>query len=669
MRPGHARPALAPWLTALALVTAARPAGAAAAADSIRYAARITDVNQVGLALTNYGFFGNNFNSRTASFEFPLGTGYEHMSRGGLWVGALALSDTGSFIGVSAAIVDNSQGSDAVNETEFTPAGTAFTEVSRIANSPVYSDEAVSDQDLTCLYSDEPARGPRGYQGEAHRPLHLLVRQRSLGFSLRAANAFVIPQFTIVNRGAPLRDVYVGLYVQLVSGDKNAYTSWPPSAASTAGSWYYKTHAEYDAERHLYQEHFCAAEPYPGSCNYAYCPAWVGVKLLAVSPGTVAGKRVSFHHWTYSPGDTTRDTDAKRYAILSDGVVDADYSGCVPGTQSCSPIMVLAVGPWSQLDPGDSIRVDFAFVGGAAGEHDLDGDHATLLENADFAQFTSDIDYKLPAPPPSPRLHVETGDERADVYWDDSPESAPDPTSPAPGHLDFEGYRVYLGLDRLAPKLVAQFDLATAPHDTTGFNTGLDSVRLDPPVTIGGVTYRYRHTVRGLKNGFSYFGGVTSYDLGDTKIESLESGLSQNKFQAVPAPAPGERPGVTVFPNPYRVEARWDAGQRVRDHYLWFANLPERCALRIYTLGGDLVYETRFEGATYRGAGARGLYDPRTDLDVDAPWLSGATYAWNMITREGQAAATGLYLFSVEDLASGKVSRGKFLIVKSDRED
>ena len=80
----------------------------------------------------------------------------------------------------------------------------------------------------------------------------------------------------------------------------------------------------------------------------------------------------------------------------------------------------------------------------------------------------------------------------------------------------------------------------------------------------------------------------------------------------MPAPAPGERAGgVTVFPNPYRVEARWDAGQRVRDHYLWFANLPRRCTLRIYTLAGDLVFETRFDGASYRGEGARGLYDPQ----------------------------------------------------------
>ena len=123
-----------------------------------------------------------------------------------------------------------------------------------------------------------------------------------------------------------------------------------------------------------------------------------------------------------------------------------------------------------------------------------------------------------------------------------------------------------------------------------------------------------------------------------------------------------------VYPNPYRVEARWDQGTQVRDHYLWFANLPERCALRIYTLAGDLVFDTEFDGRTYRGEGTRGLYDPTRELDVSAPTLSGGSFAWNLITREGQAAATGLYLFSVENRASGERTVGKFLIVKSDRE-
>ena len=71
----------------------------------------------------------------------------------------------GRFLGVSTAIVDNAQGTNALAETEFTPAGTAFVERSRIANSPVFSSEAVSDQDLICLYSDQPGRPPRGLPG------------------------------------------------------------------------------------------------------------------------------------------------------------------------------------------------------------------------------------------------------------------------------------------------------------------------------------------------------------------------------------------------------------------------------------------------------------------------------------------------------------------------
>src|SRR5262249_41120946 len=208
-----------------------------------------------------------------------------------------------------------------------------------------------------------------------------------------------------------------------------------------------------------------------------------------------------------------------------------------------------------------------------------------------------------------------------------------------------------------------QFDLATPPHDTTGFNTGLDPVRLPAPVILDGVTYHYKYTVDHLRNGFKYFASVTAYDLGTTEIESLESGRSAKQATGVPAPAPraGERDqGVVVFPNPYRVEAQWDHGQNVREHYLWFANLPARCTIRIYTLAGDLIYETNFNGATYDGSNARGIYDPANDLP---PTFSGATFGWDLVTRRGQAAATGLYLWSVEDEASAKRHLATLLIL------
>jgi hypothetical protein len=286
------------------------------------------------------------------------------------------------------------------------------------------------------------------------------------------------------------------------------------------------------------------------------------------------------------------------------------------------------------------------------------------VANADRAQLAHDIDYRLPSPPPSPRVFVETGTRHVDVWWDDSPESASDPTSPAPGGLDFEGYRVYLGRDPEDLRLVAQIDV----RDTTGFNTGLEGMRAPEPLVRDGVTYRYHHRLEGLADGFRHWGAVTSYDVGDPGIESLESGLGQNRFLFVPAAAAREHPSVVVFPNPYRVEARWDAGRTPRDRVVWFAGLPRHAVVRVFTLAGDQVMARPFDGDTYRTENVRGVWTPERNADTGPPVLSGGAFAWDLITDRGQAAATGLYLWTVEDREGGPTQRGKLLIVKSDHE-
>src|SRR5439155_8301649 len=100
------------------------------------------------------------------------------------------------------------------------------------------------------------------------------------------------------------------------------------------------------------------------------------------------------------------------------------------------PVSLIGVGPFDVVQVGDTISVDFAYVGGT--------DYPDLLANAGFAQLAFNFNYVVPTPPPSPRLAVVPNDRGLDLYWDKSPEAVTDPTSPAPNHQDFEGYRVYV---------------------------------------------------------------------------------------------------------------------------------------------------------------------------------------------------------------------------------
>jgi len=81
------------------------------------------DLNLMSMNVTNYGFVGNNFTVRTPSMEYPVGTGHEHLVRGGLWVGALAADQNGAFIGVTTAAKDGFTGDAAASATEFSPEG------------------------------------------------------------------------------------------------------------------------------------------------------------------------------------------------------------------------------------------------------------------------------------------------------------------------------------------------------------------------------------------------------------------------------------------------------------------------------------------------------------------------------------------------------------------
>ena len=632
--------------------------------DSVRFDQEIQSGNGIAMTMTNYGFYGNNFFRRDASFEYPANRGYEHMVRGGLWIGALATDDNGEFYGVTCGTVDAAQGPNSTEASEWTPGGLDILKRSTLTTSPYYDPlRAVSELDFVSTFNDFSQVTVAN--SERHRPMGLEVQQETYQWNFAEFQNILFVHLKVTNRGPVLKNIWVGLYTEMASGCKKCYVNWPPSASDPGGmgGYFSKKWIAFDDSLGLMREHYCQgfaaspANPEDG-CALNIAPYWAGIRYLGTHglAEDTTTRKLSFSAWSWSPGSTLRDEDIERYPLMSSGVIQP-VAGDSLLPKSGDPVEVFSVGPFPQVFHDSTFTVDFAFVGGGP-------DIKDIQLNSKFAQFAFDHDYTLPVPPPSPRFAVVSRDTALDFYWDNESESAYDVTSKPPN--DFEGYRVYIGSDPDTMALVGQFDAA---GDTASFNTGFGRVALPGPTLVDTIQARYKFTVGGLRDGFKYYCAVTAFDLGNSQITSLESGRSQNERIAVPGPAPGERAGArpTVFPNPYRVEARWDQGRSVRDHYLWFANLPERCTLRIYTLAGDLLLEREFDGSGYHGEGTRGVFDPASSLG--SPTLSGTSFGWDLITAQGQAIATGLYLYSVEDhTRGGKYTVGKFLVVKSDRE-
>ena len=365
------------------------------------------------------------------------------------------------------------------------------------------------------------------------------------------------------------------------------------------------------------------------------------------------------------------------------------------------------LGPFPRVEPGDTLTVTFAFVGalkpeefqGPAGQP-LDNEETRLFlrNNLLWARRTysgednnfdgtldpsEDVNgngrldrYLIPEPPASPRVRVEfersvnptTGRPESEVllYWDRSAERSVDPVT---GERDFEGYRIYRtnpGDDRSGnildrASLIAQFD---EPGNRTGFNNGFAEVRLPQPVTFPGDTtqYFYRFETGDLLAGWQYLFTVTAFDEGDPDagLQSFESSRPANAARIFPGTPPADTDDleVGVYPNPYRINAAWDGGTN-RTRKLNFYNLPPRAEIRIYTLAGEIVATLDHEADTY--AGDIRWYD---NFSAENRFQPGGEHSWDVLSENNLNLAGGLYLFTVKNLDSGRIQRGKFVIIK-----
>jgi len=361
-------------------------------------------------------------------------------------------------------------------------------------------------------------------------------------------------------------------------------------------------------------------------------------------------------------------------------------------------ISMIAMGPFRRVEPGETIHIYFGiiaaektepYVSGIAGkavddeesrqlfEDSIDSMYRVFLgEDADSTGiYTAEKDingngkldrFLFPTPPDAPKLRVELSAGTATLYWDRLAEASQDPVT---NEQDFEGYKVYrtdLGDDlNPTPRLIREWDRR---GNEVGFNTGLEDILLEEPATFPGdeTEYWYRFEIDGLLSGWQYQFSVTSFDFGSQIFElgPLETSPNVNAVRVFPGtPAnlnfsdSGEQFEVGVYPNPYRLNAAWD-GTTDQTRKLMFTNLPARAEIRVYTLSGDIVAEAEH---TSDSLGDIQWYN---QFSTENRILPGGEYAFDLLSNANQNLTTGLYLFSVKDMASGHVQTGKFAIIK-----
>ena len=109
---------------------------------------------------------------------------------------------------------------------------------------------------------------------------------------------------------------------------------------------------------------------------------------------------------------------------------------------------------------------------------------------------------------------------------------------------------------------------------------------------------------------------------------------------------------VAVVPNPYRgnvyycqYNPPWEPSSYAgtwmeQDRRIQFINLPSPSLVNVYTLSGDVVYSIEHNNPD------KGYED------------------WNLTSNVGQTVASGIYLFTVQDINKGDIQTGKFVIIK-----
>jgi len=555
--------------------------------------------------------------------EYPPNSFEEHMGSGGIWIGTIPQG--GANEGDTPVSVTNSWNSS--NEFQPGPEPSDSIWIAERGDAPPipsvvpYPDgeryvpgrdsgyTPISDQDFVMQYNDY---GEASLTDQQHEPLYLDVTQTSYAYGSAPLNEFIVYNYHVTPTQHDLEDVYIAAWADANVGYR------------TGSGYTFATddYAEYDEEHRL----GIGFDAEGGDDGTAYGP--VGIRVYPP-----AGANPDSIEWTFNPyteagsHGSPPSRDEPRYRQMAADEIQADQ------VLDYGAQYMIAFGPFD-IEQGDTLRFSIGEAFGKGREG--------LMETVDQMDFVQKQDFQVPRPPPPPTVSATPTDGTVDLSWRESRERVEnydDPNRADSVEQPFEGYRVWKSTQtKDGPwTLLGTFDV---PDNEFESNSGL----------------RYQYTDRDLVNNVEYFYAVTAFSKKDTTIDfpSQSTSRSATAQRVIPGTGPQDvLDSVAVVPNPYRGDIRyqdydppWEKppGTRERwleqDRRLQFINLPEQARIKIYTLDGVHVQTLRHSSTR------RGFED------------------WDMISRAGQAIASGIYLYTVENVANGNATTGKFVVIK-----
>lgn len=664
---------------------------------------KAVEVSNLGISFTNVGTIGRpnvrNVPVGEPSMEYPRGSGTEHLFEAGIWLGA----NVNGEIRVSTSAVTNAAGySQGAAGFEFTNDGALFLERSSLQNNPNFSPVAISHQDLIASFTDRNTLiGNQAIAGHT-TPLFADITMESYNWNFGFTEALTIIKYEITNNSQDTwQDVYFGIYSDMVVRNITTTVETGSAFFNKGGmGWLDEQYAMYIFDRgssdqprvNTYGSNVILGTEYRGVefhprrseqvIEAGLQPPRVGPDFWLFGSGAGAFSRPNDDLERYNRMAVQWPLEENRKALRNDGY-----------TANGNYIQLNTIGPFPVINSGETVTVYIAFVAAQmtrdfqglipaevanVDDYDNEASRANLVENIDWAYRLFDgtenedgtrTRFLVPEPPIVPEMRIELNAGTASIYWSDISESSIDPVTQIEDFAGYKLYRTNIG-DDIAGTISSNAQVLREwdrPGSGVGYNTGFDEIRLDSLVTFPGdpVEYNYRYDVSGMLNGWQYLFSVTAFDEGDDRTPPLETSVNANAVRVFPGTvvntnfeSDDEEYQVGVYPNPYRVNAAWD-GSTPFNRRLMFYNLPARAEVRVYTLAGEVVARFEHDSETYTG-------DTRwfRDFSSSNRLLSGGEHAWDLLSEANQNLTTGLYLYTVYDKESGKVQRGRFVVIK-----